>query len=368
MGLVWVGVAVGVVAFGLLRYRSLAFRRRVELAGEVVLLRKQVAMLTERLSGRRVYVRFRQRCSLAVLSRLCRWREAIVIVKPATLVRWHRQGFRLFWRRKCRRRGRPPLPAELRDLIRRIARENPTWGEERIADALSLKLGLSVSPRTVRKYWPKELGLRGRRARGDQRWLTFVHNHAEAIVACDFCTVVTATFRVLYVFVVMEVGSRKILHTNATASPTAEWTMQQLREAIPCTHGYRFLLHDRDSIFSKNLNQTAKRLGLRVLKSPVRAPKANAFCERLIGTLRRECLDWLIPLSENHLRRMLGHWVRHYNEGRPHSSLGPGIPDPPPGLPVPLQLHRHRLPVGARVAATPILGGLHHEYRLDTAA
>ena len=151
--------------------------------------------------------------------------------------------------------GRPPIPADLQALIRRMARDNPTWGEERIANELLLKLGLRVSPRTVRKYMPKRVDRgRGQRATS-QRWRTFVRNHAQAIVACDFCVVVTATFRLLYVFVVMEHASRRILHVNVTAHPTAAWTLQQLREAIPADHGYRFLIHDRDSIFSQQFDQ-----------------------------------------------------------------------------------------------------------------
>ena len=168
-----------------------------------------------------------------------------------------------------------------------------------------------------------------------QRWLTFVCNHARAIVACDFCVVVTATFRLLYVFVVMEHATRRILHVNVTAHPTASWTLQQLREAIPADHDYRFLLHDRDRIYSAQLDQSVGHLGVRVLKTPVRSPQANAICERLLGTLRRECLDFMIPLSEHHRRRLLHEWVQHYNAGRPHLALGPGIPQPPPRLPVP---------------------------------
>jgi transposase InsO family protein len=368
MGPVWVVAAVVGVALDLMRLRVVAFRRRVDLAAEVMLLRKQLAILSERQGRRQVRVRPLQRCSLAVLSRLCAWREAVIVVRPATIIRWHRAGFRLLWRWKSRRVGRPPLPESLRTLIAEMARDNPTWGEGRIAGELSLKLGLRVSPRTVRRYMPKGPGGYGLRGRGDQRWATFVRNHAEAIVACDLFVSVTATFRVLYVFVMMEIGSRRILHCNVTAHPTAEWTLQQLRQAIPCDHGWRFLIHDRDSIFSKALDQTLKRMGLRVLKTPIRAPKANAFAERLVGTVRRECLDWLIPFSENHLRRILLEWVCHYNEARPHSSLGPGISNPPEGLPVLPQEHRHRLPVGSRVVTSPILGGLHHEYRLDTAA
>jgi len=246
-----------------------------------------------------------------------------------------------------------------------MACENPTWGEERIANELLLKLGLRVSPRTVRKYLPKHLGHgRGKHA-PSQRWRTFVRNHAQAIIACDFCLVVTATFRLLYVLVITEHASRRILRTNVTSHPTAAWTMQQLREAIPTDHTYRFLIHDRDAIFSRDLDQRVRHLGLRVLKTPPQSPQANALCERLLGTLRRECLDFLIPLTEHHLRRLLHEWVRHYNAGRPHMALGPGIPQPPPPSSVPLQAHRHRLPTHLHVVARSILGSLHHEYRLE---
>jgi putative transposase len=186
-----------------------------------------------------------------------------------------------------------------------MARENPTWGQERIANELLLKLGLQVSPRTVRKYMPKRLDWDPRTRAASQRWSTFVRNHAQAIVACDFCVVVTATFRLLYVFVLIEQATRRILHVNVTAHPTAHWTLQQLREAIPADHAYSFLLHDRDRIFSEALDERVRHLGLKILKTPPRRPQANALCERLLGTLRRECLDLLIPLTENHLRRIL---------------------------------------------------------------
>jgi putative transposase len=183
-----------------------------------------------------------------------------------------------------------------------MARENPTWGQERIANELLLKLGLRVSPRTVHKYLPRRLD-RGRSHRASpQRWRTFIRNHANVIVACDFCTVVTATFRFLYVFVIMEHATRRILHLNVTAHPTAVWTLQQLRDAIPSHHNYCFLIHDRNAIFSQAIDQRIGHLGLRVLKTPPQSPQANALCERLLGTLRRECLDFLIPLTEHHLR------------------------------------------------------------------
>jgi len=246
-----------------------------------------------------------------------------------------------------------------------MARDNPGWGEERIANELLLKLGIQISPRTVRKYMPKRP--QGQ-SRGDQRWSTFVAYHAKVIVACDFLTVVTATFKSLYVFVIIEHGTRKLLHIHVTDHPTAAWTQQQLREALPSGHGYRFLIHDRDCIFSSQLDQSIAHMGLRVLRTPYRSPKANSLCERVIGTLRRECLDFLIPLTGNHLCIVLKNWVTHYNLGRPHSSIGPGIPDPPAGLPVTLQENRHRIPDYLKVVGHPVLGGLHHEYELVTKA
>ena len=343
-------------------FLGLCLRPPTTLAAENLFLRKQLAMYQER------HVKPRRatnaaRLTLVWLGRWFNWRQALAIVQPETFTRWHRQGFRLFWRWKSTP-GRPPIPVDLQALIRRMARENPSWGEERIANELLLKLGLRVSPRTIRKYLPKRLNPgRGKRAT-TQRWRTFVRNHAQAIVACDFCVVVTATFRLLYVFVLMEHATRRILHVNVTAHPTASWTLQQLREAIPADHDYRFLLHDRDSIFSAQLDHSIQHLGLRVLKTPPQTPQANALCERLLGTLRRECLDFLIPLSAHHLRCLLKEWVPHYNTSRPHMSLGPGIPQPLPSLPVPLQAHRHRLPEPLCVVSHQILGGLHHAYRL----
>ena len=307
-----------------LRFLRAVIRSRTAVSAEILFLRKQLAFYQEhQIRPRRLTDS--ARFSLVFWSRLFAWKEALVIVKPETLIRWHRKGFKLFWRWKCRV-GRPRLPGNIRELIVRMVRENPTWGEERVAAELSVKLRILVSPRTVRSYWPSPSSPQGARGTSSQHWRTFVHNHAESLAACDFLTVVTARFRVLYVLVVMEVGSRQILHYNVTAHPTTGWTVQQFREAFPSDHNYRFLIHDRDSIFSTEVDDELKSFGLKVLRTPVQAPKANAFCERLIGTVRRECLDYVIPSSEKHLRRTLREWVTHYNQGRPHSALGPGIP------------------------------------------
>jgi transposase InsO family protein len=339
----------------------LGVRSNLALRAENLFLRKQLAFYRER------QVRPRRlddsaRFSLARLSRLFDWKNALVIVKPETLIRWHRKGFQLFWRWESRQRGRPRIPADLRALIVEMARSNPCWGEERIASELLLKLGLRVSPRTIRRYMPDNVepwnGI------SSQRWKTFVRNHAQAILACDFFVSATASFRLIYVFVILEVGTRRIAHFNVTTHPTADWTLQQFREVITGEQTQHFLIHDRDAIYSSDLNSALRAMGLKGLKTPFHAPQANAFCERLIGTIRRECLDFLIPLHEKHLRRILKEWVTHYNQGRPHSSLGPGIPDPKIDCPK-IKAWGHRLPKGQRVVGKAILGGLHHEYTLE---
>jgi putative transposase len=341
---------------------ALVGRSRTALTAENLFLRKQLAFYQERQTRPR-RLTDAARFSLILWSRLFDWRNALVVVKPETFIRWHRKSFKLFWRLKSRA-GRPRLPKNIQQLIAEMAINNPTWGQERVADELSLKLGVLVSPRTVKTYWPE--GLRtGPRRVSSQRWETFVRNHAGVLVACDFATVVTATFRRLYVLVVMEIGTRRVLHCNVTAHPTAEWTAQQFREAIPSDHSYRFLIHDRDKIFSEEVDHTVKNLGLNVLRTPVRAPQANAYCERLIGTMRRECLDFMIPLGEKHLRTILRDWIRHYNQGRAHSALGPGVPEAEKAWPAPINVSRHQLPPGTRVRAKRVLGGLHHEYRLE---
>ncbi len=349
----------------LVHFLCRGLRARTSLAAENLFLRKQLAFYQERkVKPRRADNP--TRLTLVLLSRWFNWRGALTVVRPKTFVAWHRTGFRLFWHWKSEA-GRRPIPAALQHLIRRMARENPSWGEERIANELLLKLGLRVSPRTIRKYLPKWPAAPPHGPRGDQRWAVFLRNHARFIVACDFCVVVTAAFRILYVLVVMEHASRRLIHLNATAHPTAAWTLQQLRETIPSDHGYRFIIHDHDAIFSAELDASLRRLGLKVITTPVRSPQANSLCERLIGTLRRECLDWIIPLSEGHLRNVLETWMAHYNRGRPHTALGPGIPDPRSGD-LPVELCGYRLPLGHQVVARPILGGLHHEYGLQRLA
>jgi transposase InsO family protein len=193
--------------------------------------------------------------------------------------------------------------------------------------------------------------------------------HAQGIIACDFFVTVSATFRLMYVFVVIEHRSRRLIHYNVTAHPSAAWTLQQLRDVVGYGDRYRFLIHDRDCIFACKLDESIRALGIRVLTSAPHSPKMNSICERLIGTIRRECLDWLVPLSESHLRSILKSWVVHYNGGRPHMLLGPGIPVSPAITQVlPKSSSRHRRGESYAVRAASILGGLHHEYSLTPAS
>jgi transposase InsO family protein len=293
------------------------------------------------------------------------WSEVVTIVKPDTLIHWYRKGFYLFWRRKSKPRGRPRIPGDLQKLIRDMAESNVMWGEEQIAAELLLKLGIPISPQTVRRYMPDHTEPRS--GPSSQRWMTFVRNHAQAILACDYFVAATARFRMMHVLVVMEVRTRRIVHFNVTAHPAADWTLQQFREAITGEQPCRFVIHDRDSIYSLELDSALKAMGLSVLKTPLRAPQANAFCERSVGPIRRECLYFLIPLNEKLLRKILKLWVVHYNRGRPHSSLGPRLQEPIASWTTPGTL-RYDIPKNHQVGAMSVMGGLHHEYPLERIA
>ena len=355
------------VSLNFARFLGSLLQSRSTLAAENLFLRKQLALYQER------QVRPRRatnatRLTMVLLGTLFDWKQALVSVQPETFTGWHRQGFKLLWRWKSRPIGRPRIPKDLRLLILTMAQDNPTWGQARIAAELLLKLGIQVSPRTVQKYLLEDPKAGRRQAVPSQRWMTFVRNHAQGMLACDFFVSITVRFHILYVFVIMEVGSRRLLHFNVTSHPTAAWTLQQFREVLDNAQDYRFVIHDRDKIYSQDLDLAVRAMGARILKTPFRSPQANSHCERLIGSLRRGCLDFLIPLNERHLREILKEWKTHYCQARPHASLGPGLPEPLNGLPATLQKQRHQIPAGYRVRARPILRGLHHEYRLEKIA
>jgi transposase InsO family protein len=271
-------------------------------------------------------------------------------VKPETVIGWHRAGFRLYWRWRSRPRGgRPKITDEIRVLIRRLAEANPDWGAPKIHGELQ-KLGFVVSERIVARY------LRRIRRRGDpaKRWLAFLQNHREVIAVFDFFTVPTVTFNLLYCFFVIEYGRRRILHFNVTRHPTAEWVVQQLREAFPEAGPYRYVILDRDSKFDAEVITFLKATGLKPKQTSLQAPWQNGVSERWVGSCRREILDHVIPLNEEHLRRLIREYVDYYREDRIHDSLDKDTQNRRP-------IQQKPSPQ-ATVISSPRLGGLHHRY------
>jgi transposase InsO family protein len=271
----------------------------------------------------------------------------MIIVKPETVIGWHRKGFRLFWRWKSRhgRSGRPSITVETRELIRKMSRDNPLWGAPRIHGEL-LKLGIDIGETSVSKYMARD------RKPPLQTWRTFLENHCKTMVSVDFFTVPTIRFQVLYVFLVLAHDRRRILHFAVTAHPTAEWTAQQLREAFPWDSAPRFLLRDRDRIFGADFTRQVKDFSIQEVLGAPRAPRQRAYIERVIGTIRRECLDHMMVFNEASLRRQLKLFLEYYHVWRTHLSLEK---DTPESRPV-------QLPEAGRVVAVPQVSGLHHRY------
>ncbi len=324
----------------------LTMRSRRDLVLENVALRHQLEVY--RRSRRRLLLTDHDRRRWSTLARSWEgWRAVIVFVHRDTVVRWHRTAWRRHWARKSRRRGpgRPRLDRDTQALIQRMARENPRWGAVRIVGALRA-CGIAVSASTVRVYRRQAL-----RRPPSPQWRTFLRLHAPEIWASDFFTVQTLTFRTLYVFVVISHERRRIEHWNVTAHPRAPWVWRQVIAATPWGRAPRFWIRDRDTSYGRDFIAKAARIGITTVLTPVRAPQANAIGERVIGTLRRECLDHVIVWNERHLRRLLAEYVQFYNDDRPHQSLGLEPPNGP-------------TPVGTGpIIAVPVLGGLHHVYR-----
>jgi transposase InsO family protein len=250
------------------------------------------------------------------------WRATLVIAKPETVLAWHRRGFRLFWRWKSRTGGRPTACAEARTLIRTMAEANPLWGAPRIHGEL-LKLGIELSQATVAKYMPR------RRRPPSQTWRTFLANHVDQIMAADFFVVPTATYRLLFVLIILAHQRRRVVRVAVTAHPTAAWTAQQLRQAFPEDLAPRYLIRDRDSVFAE-IAVTAGRMGISEVLTAPRSPWQNAYAERLIGSLRRECLDHVIVLNEAGLRRVLARFLAYYHQSRTHLALDKDARSPDP--------------------------------------
>jgi putative transposase len=275
------------------------------------------------------------------------WKRPLVIVTPDTVLRWQRRRFREYWTSRSGRPtgGRPPVNAEIKALVTRMAAANPLWGAPRIHGEL-LKLGITMAERTVSRWLP------ARRSPPSQTWRTFLTNHVRDLVAVDFFTVPTARLRVLFVLVVLAHHRRRVLHFNVTEHPSAAWTAQQLVDAFPDDSAPAYLLRDRDRVYGHAFRHRAKGMGIREVLTAPQSPWQNPFVERLIGSIRRECLDHVLVLSERHLRRILTRYFVYYHRARTHLALDKDAPDRRPIEP----------PELGRIIQIPEVGGLHHRY------
>jgi transposase InsO family protein len=273
------------------------------------------------------------------------WKETLLVLKPETVIRWHRQSFRVFWRWKSRSEaGRPKIPQAQVNLIKQMANENPLWGAPRIHGEL-LKLGFDISEATVQRYMPKRQHRTTR-----QRWKTFLKNHSAQIVSVDFLVVPTITFKLLHVLVFLSHDRRRIIHFNVTDHPTAEWASQQLRNTFCDIEPLKFLIRDRDKKFGELFADTVRALGIRPILTAYRSPWQNGYCERLIGSIRRECLDHLIIMNESHLRAILQSYIRYYNTQRTHLGINKDSPEP------------RLVQTDGEIDRLAVVNGLHHYY------
>ena len=330
----------------LLAAAAALLKTRAALQLENIALRHQIGVLQR--SVKRPRLKPSDRALWVWLSFLWKeWRSALVIVKPDTVVAWHRKAFRLFWTWKIKRGtpGRPAVAREVRDLIRRMSKENPGWGAPRIHGEL-LKLGIDIGETSVSKYLVRH------RKPPSQTWRTFLENHIQSLVSVDFFTVPTIRFQILFVFLVLAHERRRIVHFAVTAHPTAEWTAHQLREAFPWDSAPRYLLRDRDRIFGHHFVEQLKAMGIKQVLSAPRSPWQRAYIERVIGSIRRECLDHVIIFNEESLRRHLGSFIGYYHRTRTHLALHKDTPEPRSVQP----------PEAGRIVSVAQVGGLHHRY------
>jgi putative transposase len=333
--------------------RLLVRGRRAEFAKDVelVLLRHQLSVLARQ--HQRPKLRPADRAFIAALARLLPHRRRRgFVVTPATLLRWHRELVRRKWTYPQRKPGRPPTGRALRELVVRLARENPPWGYQRIAGEL-LKLGVRLSPSTVRRLLASA-GLQPAPRRGETSWPAFLHRQAASLLACDFFTVETVALRRLYVLFFIELGSRRVHLAGCTTNPSGAWVVQQARNLsfTGLLERMRFLIHDHDSKFTAAFDEIFRSEGITVIRTPIRAPQANAYAERFVRTVRTECFDWLLIVGRRHLEGVLRIYIQHYNRQRPHRGLALQPPQP-------LQVKQ---PPGGEVRRRDRLGGLLHEY------
>ncbi len=325
---------------------------RHDLGLEILVPRQQVAVLKRKHPRPRLNILDRL-CWLALRRLWWRWADALIVVRPETVVGWHRAGFRLYWRLRSRGGGRK-IGGEIFEIVRRMSRQNPSWGAPRIHGEL-LKLGFDISERTVSRYLARRLPRPGDAA---QNWLAFLKNHREAIAALDFFTVPTITFRLRYCIFVIHHGRRQILHFNVTAQPTADRVVQQLRETFSDSARHRYVILDRDAKFSGEvLNFLAS--GIKAVRTSVRSPWQDGVAERWVGSARRDCFDHVIALDEAHVRRLAREYMAYYHADRTHDGLGKDTPNGRAVEPKPAE---------AALISLPRVGGLHHRYVWKAAA
>jgi putative transposase len=334
------------VVYAFLSTLGALFRFQLSLQAEIVALRHQLAVYKR--SVRRLHVRPADRILWTWLSRhWASWREALVFVQPATVIAWQRKRFRDHWARMSRagKSGRPPISKEIRELIRKVSGANPLWGTPRIVGELG-KLGIKVAKSTVDKYRVRS------RKPPSPTWKTFLRNHVHDLMSIDLFIVPTIRFKLLFVLVVLAHSRRKVLHFNVTENPTAQWTAQQIVEAFPWDSAPKYLLRDRDAIYGEAFQKRLRGIGIEPILSAPRSPWQNPFVERLIGTLRRDCLDHVIALNERQLKRVIARYLDYYHDWRTHLSLSMDAPNPRTVHP----------PDQGRVIEVAELGGLHHHY------
>ena len=319
-------------------------RSRAALQAEILVLRHQLNMLRRKSSKRLAFSNIDRLVLVGLFGLTPKVLEALRTLKPATLIRWHRAGFRAYWRWKSRPQGgRPRVGTEVRELIRQMSIANPLWGAPRIHGEL-LKLGIDVGQTSVAKYMARN------RRPPSQGWKTFVHNHADGIAAMDMFVVPTVSFRVLYGLLILQHARRELLWLAVTSHPSAEWIARQLTEAYGWKEAPRYLVRDRDSAYGEVFIRRVGAMGIRDRPISARSPWQNGYAERLIGSIRRDCLDHVVVFGERHLRQVLASYQRYYNEIRTHLSLGKDAPA------------SRKVQAVGRVLPLPILGGLHHQY------
>ena len=328
----------------LLSFRLRFLNSRIQLQLEIVFLRKQLDILARTSAKPRLGPS--DRFFFSILSGIFNsWKGSLLIIKPETVIRCHNEGFRLYWKWKSRSAlGRPRIPQDQIDLIKQIAADNPLWGAPRIHGEM-LKLGFDISEATVQRYLP----WKPKRTTG-QAWKTFLKNHSSEIISLDFFVVPTITFKLVHVLVFLSHHRRKIIHFNVTHHPTSEWATQQLRNAFCDEQPLKFLIRDRDSTFGEAFTHSVEALGIRPILTAYRSPWQNGYVERLIGSMRRECLDHVIVFNETHLRVILKEYIRYYNTQRTHLGVNKDSPEP------------REVQAEGEIDKVAVVNGVHHYY------